>query len=1604
MELNIVSDSGTKKYYESVSKRVEEQFNLALKAKAKQVDTSNIVECVPVTDLADRAEKLVGPKGIALRYREVLKENNGNRMQALFQIFREIIEQKWFAIPDDQKRVEQAIKTALVLVTEGVVVSPLDGLPEVRISKNFDNSKYIDVFFAGPIRAAGGSATVIPLILGDYARKLLALDRYKPTEEEVERYVEEIDLYQKEILSRQYKIPQEEIRTIIRNCPVCINGIPSEEREVSVNRDLPRMPSNRVRNGVALVVSEGIALKAMKILSWARELNLDWEWLESFKKVEKGEKITELKAIKSYLDGMAVGRPLLAYPSKFGGFRLRYGRGRNTAAMGKAINPALMILLDEFIAVGTHIRIERPGKAAQLFPCDSIDGPTVLLKNGTVMKVDSIEEAEKIKTQLEKILFLGDILITVGDFRKTAHPLAPSPYVEEWWQLELEKALKEKNKKIETGKEISFNEAVKLSKELGIPLHPKFIYYYTALKKEGLELLVKEFKEMQFSEEKYFLNKKDETKKLLEKIGVPHSIEENKIVFEKEIGEALRLTFGAEKDNALLLVSENILESLSNISEVKIKNKAGTFIGARMGRPEQAKPREMKGNPHVLFPIGLAGGATRSINKAIEKVDYKTLKHGVIEVEVNLDKKKISGHVPMEHFKKKINLRELLEKASENLNERPPNLIKGVKGLFNDLKEPEALEKGILRAKHGVHVFRDGTSRFELLNAPLTHFTAKELNLSIKKVKELGYEKDVNGKEIESDEQIIELFPQDIVINETGGEWLVQVSKFIDDLLEKFYKTEPYYKAEKKEDLIGELVIGLAPHTSAGIVGRVLGYSKSRLGWGHPYFIMTKRRNCVHPETNIIIYDGEKKLIENTKIEKLIEKAIKENPGCLTSIDGFGTKSLENEKKLYALSLVNGKLKWKRITKFFKGKSDKGWLKITTATGRKIKITPNHKMAVYENNRFTIKEAKELKLMENLPISKKLHPPIINKKINLIEEAIKLNKKEKEKITVRNARNFFKNLIKKNGRKKVLDILKFKTGNLSYWYGSMPLIHLEKLLDARILSIDEIPKETKVGIKRSFKTLPIELDSIKLARILGYYAAEGHGREKLHSRHLSFRICNKEMQVNLKNLLNEVFGHVCIEEKKTKLTVGCKLLYFIMKKNWETGKNAHDKRVPKWLFTANETEIIEFLSAYFDGDGSIVGKVITFHSVSKNLLEDIANLLLRLEIFSRYEKNKGRLPGKKLLERYKELNKPPKKSTGYRVKLGFKDSIILANKLILVHKLKKEKFEKIKNKISNARKTAVYNAVENGSSVQIYKSFNLEEKAEFILDKIKKIEKFNDGKPSYCLDIEGKKIEDKIVLWGNQLLMPRCDGDQDSIMLLLDPLLNFSEKYLSGRMGGRMDTPLVFTTALNPTEIDDEVYEMETCKKYSLELYEKSQEFASPYLDSIPIVKNKLGRKEQYTEINFTHSTKTFDEGPKQSMYTKLKSMEEKIKRQANLQGKIKAVKAKDALERVLNSHFFPDIIGNARAFSRQKFRCTKCNAKYRRIPLRGYCIKCKNGDLILTIAQGSVRKYLGIAKQIINEHGLSNYLKQRIELSEKEIDSIFKDDKVKQQNLFEFV
>jgi len=69
----------------------------------------------------------------------------------------------------------------------------------------------------------------------------------------------------------------------------------------------------------------------------------------------------------------------------------------------------------------------------------------------------------------------------------------------------------------------------------------------------------------------------------------------------------------------------------------------------------------------------------------------------------------------------------------------------------------------------------------------------------------------------------------------------------------KFYGLEPYYKAETREDLIGHLVLGLAPHTSAAILGRIVGFSKASVGYAHPYFHAAKRRNCDGDEDGVFL-------------------------------------------------------------------------------------------------------------------------------------------------------------------------------------------------------------------------------------------------------------------------------------------------------------------------------------------------------------------------------------------------------------------------------------------------------------------------------------------------------------------------------------------------------------------------------------------------------------------------------------------------------------------------------------------------------------------------------------------------------------------------------
>ena len=1118
---------------------VKRAYEIANNARAMGFDPRDETEIIPAPDLAARVEAIVGPKGIAEKIRE-LSKGNKSRTQLAFAVAGLIIDGA-FGTASKDKIIEQAVRTGTAVLTEGVLVAPTEGISAVKINKNPDGSDYLAIYYAGPIRGAGGTSAAVSVLLGDFARRKLGIGEYRPIDTAIERYVEEIDLYDLRGARLQYKPPEEDLRWIIKNCPVCIDGEPTEDFEVGAYRNVPGIETNRVRGGVCLVVCEGIAQKASKVLSLSRKINTNWDWLEAIIKIPKTKEKIKLQPDSRYLDEVVAGRPIFAYPSRQYGFRLRYGRTRISGIHAKSVHPATMVVLNSFIAIGTQLKIERPGKSATIVPCDTIEPPVVKLDDGSVAVVRTMEEAITLKDRISKILWLGDLLIGYGDFLKTNTPLIPAGYCEEWWQREVEAAEKQLGKKAETKKELTAEEAFKISEEFGVPLHPKYTFFWNNVNGKELKDLIRWIRKV---EQKYdWLKLKEITvdyspeKTLLEKIMLPHRVNKETVSIDSDNAYALLKTLNllgkmdqkhTETMNESIADDENGLDIVNRLAGVRIRDKGGSWIGCRMGRPEKVKERPMKPPVHVLFPISNAGGKTRNVMRA-----YRDAKANKLKFDINVEVARLKcelcgnitplrrcelcgGHAKSERVCTKCGrIVQKEEPIHDNCGgrvnkyeERPLNIVKimddaiartktipeemkGVIGLMSEEKIPEPLEKGIFRAKYGAYVFKDGTCRFDATNAPMTHFYPKEMGTPIERLRQLGYTKDAEGKELTDENQLVELRPEDMIVSERCVDYLMRVSRFIDDTLTCLYKTDPYYKLKSREDMIGQIVIELSPHTSCGILGRIIGLTKAHVCYAHPYMFCASRRDC--------------------------------------------------------------------------------------------------------------------------------------------------------------------------------------------------------------------------------------------------------------------------------------------------------------------------------------------------------------------------------------------------------------------------------------------------------------------------------------------------------------------------------DGDENSIMLLMDGLLNFSKSFLPRTRGGQMDAPLVLMTKIDPNEIDDQVYGMEICKEFQSEFYEATLQYKPPSEVDIETVADRLNTDRKDRELWFTHQTSSINQGVTVTNYVALRSMREKIDSQLDLAEKIVAVDEKDAAERVILSHFFPDLYGNMRSFTRQQVRCVDCNFKYRRPPLSGKCNKC-GGKLILTINRGGIEKYLKISQQMVDTYGLPHYMKQRLNLLEKDIKSMFEDETSKQFNLAEFM
>jgi len=935
-----------KNYFMDIEKKALREYNLASEARNKGFDPKNHVEISLARNVGERIAGLIGAlypdikgKGLPERILKLEEEFEPGDWRVALTIAKEVVQGNFIKLKSKVEMLELATRVGLAYLTQGVVSAPLEGIIAVKAKARNDEGEYISVYYAGPIRAAGGTPMTVSVVLVDYLRKILGFKKYDPTFDEIKRYYHELDEYNGKVSRLQYFPSEEEVDFLVRNVPIEINGSPTEDREVLIYKDLERVETPKIRGGMCLVLAEGIAGRAHKLWGGLSKFSSDfglgsWRFLKDYidlkKKIYSGSKSSSKEEVRvkpssKYLRDAVGGRPIFSYPSHDYGFRIRYGRTRVSGVESYGFNPATMRVLNNFLAIGTQLSIERPGKGCSVSVCDVIRGPVVLLKDGSVCRVDTVEDYEKYYKKIDKILFLGDVLINYGAFREHNHVLVPSPFVEEWWIKEIkskcdnpEEISKKTNLPVEFvnslfenvyAVKVCYDNAKVLSKIFDVPIHPDFTFFWKLISVDDLLMLSEGLSKKNIvhkltNDNKLVIKYSSDVKRILEDLLVPHKVSADSIILDYDISKALFDSLGYDNsfDKLKKVVKESsgltVLEIINKVSFFKVFNVCGFTMGARMGRPEKAKMRKMKASPHFLFPVGEQGGRLRSINCAVEEGYIKNYFplffcencnsmtiFGVCEKCDNLtvpwricnscktytSEEEHCNNPTVPYEFRVIDIVSYVNNALRRLrgdSERKfgssilefPTLLKGERGVSNEKRVVEPIEKGILRAVNNVYVNKDGTVRLDLTEMPITHFKPKEIGTSIDKLIELGYTHDIFGKPLETPEQVVELKPQDIILPDCNelpetdiARDILNITHFIDDLLEKVYGLPRYYNAKSKSDLVGSLFIALAPHTSAGILAMLIGFTKTQGGMAHPYLHSACRRDADGDELGFML-------------------------------------------------------------------------------------------------------------------------------------------------------------------------------------------------------------------------------------------------------------------------------------------------------------------------------------------------------------------------------------------------------------------------------------------------------------------------------------------------------------------------------------------------------------------------------------------------------------------------------------------------------------------------------------------------------------------------------------------------------------------------------
>ncbi len=345
-------------------------------------------------------------------------------------------------------------------------------------------------------------------------------------------------------------------------------------------------------------------------------------------------------------------------------------------------------------------------------------------------------------------------------------------------------------------------------------------------------------------------------------------------------------------------------------------------------------------------------------------------------------------------------------------------------------------------------------------------------------------------------------------------------------------------------------------------------------------------------------------------IGDLIDSEI-ENNGYLDK-DGR-EKAIPDNLEIFSVN-NQGKVVLSKPSKLIRHKCNKQIFEIITRSGKRIKTTEDHSLfSLGEKDILKPVKVKELRKGDYLAIPRKLSFNSFLKKIELIDYTDKFNKKIF--VCGENIRKYF--LENKKDIFSLAYSLGYKKSTIQNWKvkNILPIKIFEKVED-------KIVKEN-LFIKSYGNSGKIPFDLIldkDFLNFVGLWIADGcydknsiivsvqeQGNKDLVRRFASkFGLLIKQHSDGFSLMLNSAVLKQAME------VIGFK-------------GDSFTKKIPDWVYNLSDEQVGWLLQGFFSGDGCVSDKEIMLSVRSRNLIEDVDILLLRLGIVSRiiYGKNKG---------------------------------------------------------------------------------------------------------------------------------------------------------------------------------------------------------------------------------------------------------------------------------------------------------------------------------------------------------------------------------------------